>query len=456
MSVDSYCNEKIRFSMMSTNKYRLLLYLVSPLMLLSLTISAPASVLEKGKKVHISSLHHIDHDLYAFGQKVIVDGTVNGDCIAGAAHIFINGTIVNSGFFASQSLNITGNVNGSVRVFAKETVIDGTIGRSLVGMGESISLGRSSTIGRDIQLMGKLIRVSGIVEGKSSRIEGESINIAGHFNGDLEIQGRDITIGPSAIIDGDLTYFTSRKDMIDIADGAIITGETKWQEVEHEAKEEDGNLLSATTIAISKGFASLIFGIIILLLFRPYIIESCIQLQSRFALSCATGILFSIIWIFSLLLFLFIGMFVIIGSIAISGDNPSTGIIILLLAGPMLPISGFVSMAGGITFYTGIVVVGFSLGGLITSRAKRDISKISVRELIVGLLLITPLLVLSFIIPTIVSLLYILIMLAGAGAIILGIRQCRRGFSHIQTEQETIAVSPKEKNDIPESNRDDQ
>ena len=434
-----------------TFKYTQLLLLTTVLVICSLALPLSASVLETGAKVHISSLHQIDHDLYAFAKRVIIDGTVNGDCVAGAETITINGHILHSGAFGCQSLNITGDIDGTMRVFAEEAVIDGNIGRSLVGMGASITLGRSATVGHDIQLAGERIKINGTVNGKFSRIKGKTIDITGHFKGDLEIQSGDITIGPSTVIEGNLTYLTPREDMIKISDGATIIGETVWEEAEDEDVESEDSILSATVIAISKGLAAFLLGIILLPLFRPYVVESCNQLRSRFALSFASGILFSIIWIFCLVLFFIVGLLVIIGSFAVTGDDPIAGIMLLIFAGPLLPLSAFVSMAGGIAFYTGTIIVGLSLGALITSRARNDLSQISIRELIIGLSIMTPPLILSFVIPTVISFLCILIMLAGAGALVLGVRQCRRGFSDIQSKGDATAIAVANINNDPEA-----
>ncbi len=135
-------------------------------MLLAVPVSA--AELRGLEDVTIESGEVIDDDLYVAASTITINGTVNGDLWAAGGTLNINGTVSGDVVAAVSTLNIDGEVGQTVRV---------------VGM---------------------------------------AININGSIGGDLMIGGNNVTIGSSAVIGGDLSYFSNND--AEIGSGAIIAG----------------------------------------------------------------------------------------------------------------------------------------------------------------------------------------------------------------------------------------
>ena len=74
-------------------KKSLNIYCMSMLMLLLLFNFSGAVEFESDENVHISNIHSIDDDFYAWGENVTIDGTIEGDVIVGGYSVRINGEI---------------------------------------------------------------------------------------------------------------------------------------------------------------------------------------------------------------------------------------------------------------------------------------------------------------------------------------------------------------------------
>ena len=122
-----------------------------------------------------------------------------------------------------------------------------------------------------------------------------------------------------------------------------------------------------------------------------------------------------VLLIISLLLFL-------IGMIMIKGDPAVLGALILIFSIPLLPIFSFASLSGALLFYTGKIVMATMVGYWIIRILKSNPAAMSKSQLLLGLII----LMLLFCIPYAGTILYLLACITGSGAIILGIRKCRR------------------------------
>ena len=78
------------------------------IVILALPAIGMTTTIERGDRIHISSLHEIDDDLYAFGENIIIDGEIDGDLISGGYIVKVNGKL-----------------SGSTNVFAYEIFFSG-------------------------------------------------------------------------------------------------------------------------------------------------------------------------------------------------------------------------------------------------------------------------------------------------------------------------------------------
>jgi cytoskeletal protein CcmA (bactofilin family) len=383
-----------------------------------------ATSIQGDENIHISNLHEIDDDLYAFGENVTVDGLIKGDLVAGAYEVFANGEVTESENVFAYKLHHTGTVGNSLRAFANTVVIDGRVGRSIILFAYDSHIGKGAVVERDVSIAGYSSRVEGVIKGNAN-IYGNRIFISGEIGGDVDLGGDEITISPPAVIRGNLTYTCEKEVEIDTAAGVTILGETRWERPEEKRSEDEketGLTAFRTMIfKISKILAAFLFGIIVVYLFRRYAEVSFHQLRTRFAVSIATGFLFLLILVVAILILVISAIFLLVGLVLISGEMAPVGALVLILSMLMVPITAFTTVSGGIIFYSGKIMFAFLVGYLLVRIFKSQAALLGKAQLLFGLIVLT----LAFAVPYVGILVHLLVGIAGAGAIVLGIKNCR-------------------------------
>ena len=400
-------------------------WVVSAVMLGAMLLAgvAAGSVFETGKRVHITNLHQINNDLYAACEKIKIDGTIEGDLIGAASNIIINGHIVGSASAFAQDVRHSGRVDRTLRTFGQEIEIDGYVGRALLAVGQHIAIGPAAIIEQGVNLWGQSISISGTIRGDASTIEADTVIIDGTFEGDVRVVANHIKIKAATVIAGNLTYETIDSTGIEISDGAVIEGETVWTPCStiDDADDEGDDFVSALVLSSSKLLAAFLFGIIVVAVFRRHAVESYRQLRDRFTVSLASGFLALLGFAFSLMVLAISLVLMVVGLILSSTDSAAIGVVALVFSILMLPITSFTAVSGGIIFYAGKIVIAFLIGYWIVRIFKSNPIELGRWQLLVGLIVLAVL----FALPIVGFLVYLLVAIAGAGAIVLGIRQCR-------------------------------
>jgi len=395
-------------------------FLITIISILILVTMSGAAEFSYEENIHISNLHRIDDDLYGWGSNITIDGLVEGDLNVGGYTVNINGQIKNSADVFAFKLHHTGKIGGTLKGFVNSSIIDGYIGRSLLLASNEIRIGKDAFIEKDVYLLGNIIYFDGTCK-EDAVIRGENIYITGIINGDLTVYGNKINILAPAIIKGNLTYTSEKEAKIELDEGVTIVGETTWKVPEKDKKDESTVQLTSLILGLSKLLAALLFGMILMYVASKYTIETVNQLRKKFIVSAATGLLSLLIFIFSIIVLIISVTCVIAGLALISGDLAPLGAIVLVLSILMVPITSFVTVSGGVLFYSGKIVMALVLGYYLIRIFKPQVAYISKIQLLLGLVI----LFLVFSIPYVGLVLYIIISIIGAGGIVLGIRNCR-------------------------------
>lgn len=391
---------------------------------LLLATGSLAMVFEADERIHISNLHRIEEDLFAWGSNIIIDGVIEGDLFAAGYTITNNGHLESSGNVLGFKFHHTGKADGSLRALVNTCTIDGYVGRSVLLSGYDIVIGKTALIEQDALIAAKMIQFDGTLKG-NAHLLGDDITITGIIGGDAILEGKDIAIHPPAVINGDLTYISDKEADIDITSGVTVTGEIKWElpDVTDEDRDKERSRLTATTWTISKLLAAFLFGVILLSVFRKHVDVSVGELRRRFSVATAIGFVGLIAFAISLVILIVSVASVLVGLILASGDFAPAGALVLALSTLMVPITTFVTVCGGILFYSGKIIVALLAGYFVVRLVKPRAAIVSKTQLLIGLIVLT----LIFSVPIVGLLLYLLISIIGAGAIILGIRRCRPG-----------------------------
>lgn len=402
---------------MNKNRLTSLLLLSSMLMLL-FAVSGNAIDFISEDNINISNIHEIEGDLYVWGNNVTIDGEVNGDMTGGGFQVVTNGEITNSANIFANDYTHNGYINGSMRLFAYSADIDGNIGRSLLAACNTLKIGKEAVIEDDSYLSGGVINFDGTINNNLTIACG-TVYLTGTIEGDLEIHAEKINILAPALIKGDFKYVSDKEANIDTESGVTILGNLTWDLPEEDGIDTDSTF-SEAVLTCSKFLAAFLFGIIIMLLGKKYINEMVYQLQNRMAVSLAVGMLSSFIFLVSIIVLLTALILLIVSLSIVSKGGMIGGGILFVLSSLLIPISSFAMVSGGVVLYGGKIVVGLLIGYLVFQKINSNTKYLSRTQLFVGLML----LYLSFSIPYLGFLIVILIMFAGAGAMVLGFKHC--------------------------------
>lgn len=397
--------------------------------LLLLVVTGYGSTFRSGENIHISNLHNIDDDFYASGNTVRIDGTITGDVCVACYSSIINGEIGGSANLAGRTADHSGRVEGALRFAGERLTINGYVGRSVIAFGSVIEMGQGAVVEQDVMASGGDIRIDGVIKG-DVECSANRTHITAQIDGDVLVKGSGKTIvAPPAVIKGNITYVSEKEEALELEQGVTVAGEVIWKKPEAATKEE-ANYLADITFRLASLFAAFLFGIIALKLFRPYAEESFSQLRKRLSVALAAGVLGLLVLAFCVLILLTSLVAMVIGTVLLSGDYAVMGILVLVFSILMIPISSFVSVSGGIILYSGKIVVALLVGYLLIRLWKPQAKTLTKSAMLLGLLVLT----IAFYIPYVGSVLLLLATITGAGAIILGIRHCRK-------KVETLATS---------------
>ena len=182
-----------------------------------------ATEFRSGGSVFIPEGTTVGDELYVSGGDVSVNGSVSGDLLAVGGRISTPGTIGRSACLAGGNVDVGGKVGGNLRAAGGYVTVSGTIADNASIFGGTIILPKTAEIKRDLQAGGGSISFDGKV-GRHLRVIGGQVRINGRVGGNLEADVGRLTLGPAAVIGGDLIYTSPRK--ASVSPGAVIKGKT--------------------------------------------------------------------------------------------------------------------------------------------------------------------------------------------------------------------------------------
>ncbi len=391
---------------------------------------------EISENIHISNLHRIDDDLIAGGSNITVDGLIEGDLIAGGYTVTTNGHTRGSESVIAIKYHHTGKIDGALRAFTDLTELDGYVGRSVLVASDDIRIGEKAVIEKDIVLRGGEVHFNGLTKGNAD-ISAKTIYISGIISGNALLAGNEINITAPTVIKGDLVYVSESEAKLNLSSGVTIFGETTWRLPEEKGESSVG-IITSGVIGTAKLLAAFLFGVILLFLFKKYALEAVNQLRSRLAVATATGLLSLIIFAVSVVILVISVTFVLVGLALVYGEGAPVGALVLSLSILMVPITSFITVSGGVLFYSGKIIIGLVVGYTAVKLVKRSAAYLSKSQLLAGLIIMTAV----FSIPYIGPLLYVAVSVIGAGAIVLGVKNCRRELNHARPMSEVESGPP--------------
>lgn len=169
----------------------------------------------------------IADDLMTAGETVQVNADVRGDVAAAGADVNIGGAVEGYVLGAGRHVRIDGPIGNDVWAAGETVDIDNTIGNNAMVAGRVVHLQRGAVVGEDAHLAGNEVTVDGRVE-RDLRIGASVAQIRGAVGGTVRARTEHLSVGPGAVIGGDLIVTSPRRP--EVSPGAQVSGQIRYEE----------------------------------------------------------------------------------------------------------------------------------------------------------------------------------------------------------------------------------
>jgi cytoskeletal protein CcmA (bactofilin family) len=332
-------------------------------MLVSLLVSEPtrATQFRTGSVVSVRDAEILD-DVIAAGGDLSFDSHILGDVIAVGRTVTLgDSAVVDNSFMGfGQKVDVNGTVINSARVFAQDFSLRGHVERNVMGFAQSILIDSHAWVEKDVSFACGQLILRGRVGGNLSGGAG-TITISGQIDGDVKIEGDKIVVLQGAIVGGSFKYRSEHEAKIE--DGVQILGGVERLTEKEDGRDKDGYTLGSFFWDAWWYLSSLALGIVMILLFRGFMMDVSSTINGSGLKSLGLGLLFLIC--------------LPIAAVAVA----------LTLVG--IPAAALIVLLWVVLLYLSEIYVGLALGEWLLGRLRRDATPRPVLSLVVGLLIIT-------------------------------------------------------------------
>lgn len=158
----------------------------------------------------VALVHPHKGNFYSAGDTVELSAKVLGSVFLIGSEIHIFGDVEGDVIATGGTIVIAGRVTGNLRLAGGLIIIDGSVGKDVFIMGGNVHLSSSSHVEGSIAIAGSAVNLDGTVMG-GGRVTASTLRILGSIQGNLKASVEKFMIGPTGVIQGDLTY-TSAND----------------------------------------------------------------------------------------------------------------------------------------------------------------------------------------------------------------------------------------------------
>jgi len=210
--------------------------------LLAFVLPASAVTFRTGQHiVTIPKSEVIDQVLFAAGEHVLVDGTVNGDVIAFAQVVEIRGTVKGDLIAMAQTTEVRGVVEGNVFTVAQTAAVPGQIRGNLYVSAGMVRLETGGVIGGELFSGSGFVNLNGTLQ-RGASIYGQVATVAGGVGRDVTFHGMKLILTDEARIGGKVTATVPDASLVSRASAAVVGGgvttkiskrESQWRKPRH-------------------------------------------------------------------------------------------------------------------------------------------------------------------------------------------------------------------------------
>lgn len=229
-------------------------------LLFAATVSAkPLYQASEDGTTGVSQNKTIDGTAYLAGNAVVVEGTVNGDVFCAGNSVRIIGTVNGDVICAGNNLSVDGAVNGDVRVAGATVSLDGTITGNATVAGGDVKLEKDLKLAGDVTGGAGTLVIDGVV-GRDMTVAAGDFTLSGEVKGDIVSTFDTALVLDSASVGGDFVYSATAETSIP---EGVVAGETSFEMIEESQANGQGEFLWGIGAAISVALLSFL-GVVLM------------------------------------------------------------------------------------------------------------------------------------------------------------------------------------------------
>jgi len=320
-------------------------------------------------------------NIFAAGANVSIEGHAAEDVWVAGAIVDVNAKVDGNMHAAGARIYLKGTVRGNVKLAGADLKVDADIEESLNAAAASIVVSQNTKIDDESSLVAASIDFHGTVE-DDLNLYADEVIFSGQASDSVTIEGRNVQLGKTAKINGDLIIRSSEKATI--SPSASITGKVTQTSLEDsEFFKQRGDESDGRGFFILLSTSIFLLGLMLVIFLRGFSEQAITTLRFKPVRSLLLGLLV----FFGIPLFAFFVMFTIIGipvgiaiflllpfllilsltttSLGISdwllnkkNESKKTGQRLLLLAVGviLLIIVGFIPLIGGLLIFLALLI----------------------------------------------------------------------------------------------------
>lgn len=200
---------------------------------LVLPVAAFAAYLKTGDSVSLNSAETLENNVYVAAGSVTVPSVIKGDLLAAGGTLLISGRVNRDIFAVGGTINIIGGSAEDARIVGGNIMISGVFGGEVMVAGGQVLVTPDATIAKDSYFAGGNLNFEGNAAG-NLHLYGGNVYINGVIGKNLVVRAEKITIGPNAVIKGNIDYSAYSEAAIEA--GAQIIGTKTFHRIENVAE----------------------------------------------------------------------------------------------------------------------------------------------------------------------------------------------------------------------------
>ena len=244
---------------------------------LLMAYSAPASAAEfrKAQSVQVARDEVVKSDVFAMGDHIRVEGTIDGDLYAFGEQVEVSGHVNGDVICFCQSLRVSGVIDGNIRGFENNATITGTVQRSITNFSELFTLDPNGKVGHNLTGFSKSLTVDGNIGRDLLAFAAES-SVNGSIGGSMHVKGEGLSIGSKASVAGTAKFEGDRP--ADVASGAQLASPLEFVKLEHRASHERGFWYYMWRLIWAAAF--ILFGLVLLSVMPMFSREAAVNVEN--------------------------------------------------------------------------------------------------------------------------------------------------------------------------------